>query len=252
MLQLESVYSSPGGIALRYDFIRPMTSGPHPLLIFIHGGGWISGDRSDFRDVAEMFVDHGYAAALIQYRLAPLHPFPAAVEDVQAFVRYARQNAAELGIVSDRIASFGSSAGGHLALILGVTDAPIDGVSSRVNVVIDYCGLTDISQYREHHFDISWSFIEQFMAEPFEGHEDLYKQASPLAFVDKQTAPTLIVHGEIDDIVPIAQSEALDEALTAQNIPHKFIRVPGEGHGFSMAVWPALEKETLAFLGEHL
>lgn len=252
MLQLESVYSSPGGIALRYDFLQPKTSGPHPLLVFIHGGGWISGDRSDFRDVAEMFVEKGYAAALIQYRLAPLHPFPAAVEDVQAFVRYARANATELGIIPDRIASFGSSAGGHLALMLGVTDAPVDGVSSRANVVIDYCGLTDITHYKDHHFDISWSFVEQFMPEPFEGHEDLYKQASPLAHVDKLSVPTLIVHGEVDDIVPIAQSEALDDALSAQKVPHKFIRVPGEGHGFSMAVWPELERETLAFLGAHL
>src|SRR5436190_24123355 len=103
MLQLEPIYASPGGIPLRYDFLRPAAPGIHPLIVFIHGGGWISGDRTDFRTVADVFVKQGYAAALIQYRLAPLHPFPAAVEDVQAFVRYARENAEELGIDPNRI-----------------------------------------------------------------------------------------------------------------------------------------------------
>ncbi len=252
MLQLEPVYASPGGIPLRFDFLRPSSGNTHPLIVFIHGGGWISGDRADFRDVAEAYVAQGYAAALIQYRLAPLHPFPAAVEDVQSFVRFARENGSELDINPDRIASFGSSAGGHLALMLGVSDEPVNGTSSRVQTVIDFCGLTDLTNYRERHFDISWSFLEQFMAEPYEGNEELFRKASPLTLVDAKSAPTLIIHGEADDIVPIAQSEALAAALASHKVPHKFIRVPGEGHGFSTAVWPGLEKATLEFLKEHL
>ena len=252
MLQLDFVYSSPDGIHLRFDCLHPATNEAAPLIVFIHGGGWISGERENFREIADVFVEKGYAAALIQYRLAPLNPFPAAVEDVQAFVRYARDNSDVLNILPNRIASFGSSAGGHLAAMLGVTDVVFNGTSSRVNAVVDYSGLTDLRDYKKKHFDISWSFLEQFMAEPYEGNKDLYKSASPVALVDSESAPTLIVHGEADDIVPIAQSQALAAAFTKNNVPYRFISVPGEGHSFSMASWPIIELATLEFLKERL
>ncbi len=252
MLQIEPVYASPNGIPLRYDFIRPASNTPSPLIVFIHGGGWISGDKADLGDVASSFVQKGYAAALIQYRLAPLHPFPAAIEDVQAFVRYAREHAGELGIDPKRIASLGSSAGGHLAAMAGVTDAVVGGTSSRVNVVVDYCGLTDLRDYRDHHYPISWSFLEQFLPEPYEGNNEMQLLASPIALVTAASVPTFIAHSEQDDIVPISQSESFASALNSNKVPCRFLRVPGHGHGFTLEAWPSVEIATLEFLKEHL
>jgi acetyl esterase/lipase len=245
MLQTEPIYAAPGGISLRYDLFSPSTPGPHPLIVCIHGGGWISGQKEDFSEIAQLFASRGYAAATIQYRLAPLHPFPAAVEDVRNFVRYARDNAASLNIDPKRIAAMGSSAGAHLALMLGVASAP----EERVQVVLDLCGLTDMTDFRTRHFDIAHSFIDQFLPD---ATDEIFRQASPVTLVSAQSAPTLIVHGEDDDIVPIAQSESFAAALLAHNVPYRFLRVPGEAHGFSMAAWPTVEKACFDFLGEHL
>lgn len=252
MVKFDPVYASPGGTPLRYDLLRPETDAKTPLIVFIHGGGWISGDKSDLQEIACSFVERGYAAALIQYRLAPLHPFPSAVEDVQSFVRFIRAQAGEFGIDAGRIASLGSSAGAHLALMLGVTDVAEDGISSRVQTVIDLCGITDLTNYRETHYPIAWSFLEQFVPLPYEGNEQVFRSASPLTLVDQHAAPTLIVHGEEDDIVPIGQSEALAAAMSAHKVAHRFLRVPSEGHGFSLEAWPAVEQAIVDFLQEHL
>jgi len=245
MLQTEPIYAAPGDISLRFDFYSPNTPGPHPLLVCVHGGGWISGQKEDFREVAQLYASKGYAAASIDYRLAPLHPYPAAVEDVRSFVRYAKANAGKLNIDPNRIAAIGSSAGAHLALMLGVAGDP----EERVAVVLDLCGLTDMTEFRTRHFEIAHSFIDQFLPD---GNEETLRAASPVTLVSASSAPTLIVHGEDDDIVPIAQSETLAAAFAAHKVPHRFLRVPGEAHGFSLAAWPIVEKACDDFLKEHL
>jgi acetyl esterase/lipase len=255
MTIVEEVYAAPNGIPLRYDFVRPQTAGALPLVVCLHGGGWISGDKSDLQEILSMLASAGFAAAAPSYRLAPLHTFPAAVADAMAFVRYARENAKELGIDPNRIASFGNSAGAHLACMLGVLDRLPDepeAPSSRVNAVVDLCGITDIRDPRGRHLPISWSFVDQFMELPYDGNEDRYCLASPLCHVSREAAPFLIMHGEDDDVVPIAQSESLAAALREHDVPFEFLRLPGEGHSFSMMVWPDIAHKTVRFLRETL
>ncbi len=252
--QLDAPFAQAAGLNLRYDLFTPETDGPWPLVVCLHGGGWISGDKSNMHEVAPEFVQAGYAVACPSYRLAPLHRFPAAVEDTQAFVRYARENASALGIDPNRIAALGTSAGGYLAAMLGLTDAASDErpISTRVNAVIDLCGISDLREPQEHHYPISWSFLEQFMGVPHEGHEELYREASPIVYVDEDACPFFLVHGEEDDIVPIAQSKALEVALQEQGVPCEFHRFEGEAHGFTMRNWPRIVELYLDFLTRRL
>lgn len=256
MRMLNQQFAAPGGTALGYDLVLPEGAGPFPLVVCLHGGGWISGDKSDMHEIALWLASEGFGAACPSYRLAPLYPFPAAVEDVMAVVRFAIAQASELGVDPTRFASFGNSAGGHLAAMLGVlsrmpTDSP-DAVSARVKAVVDICGISDVTDPRAKHLPISWSFLEQFMEVPFEGNEERFKLASPLQHVDANAAEFLLIHGEDDDVVPISQSEEMHASLEANGVKSRFIRLPGEGHALSYQAWPGVAKEVLAFLKETL
>lgn len=254
------IYDAPGGLPLDFDFFRPNHDDVLPLVVFTHGGGWISGDKTHFHEEAFFLCDNGFACACISYRLAPLHPFPAAVEDSQNFIRFARANAEKLMIDPNRIAAMGSSAGGHLAAMLGLCDELIGAdhhpewtkFSPKVNAVVDFSGITDLTAPREQHLPIAWSFLEQFMGAPFEDNEDLYQKASPIFHVSKTDAPFLIVHGDMDDVVPIDQSVRLQQALSAVGVSSELVVLPGEGHGFSLEVWDEVRQIYLGFLKRTL
>lgn len=239
------VYAEPGGLPLTYDLIRPET-GVLPLVVFIHGGGWISGDKTMYRDEAVWLAERGYACACISYRLAPLHPYPAAVEDVQAFVRHARATAEDLQIDPSRIASFGNSAGGHLASMLGVL------LAERVNAVVDISGIADLSDPTDAHLPIAMAFLEQFMGCPFAGNEALWGEASPIKHVDEHACPFLIMHGDADDVVPFAQSEAFSAALAKAGVLQELVRMSGEGHSFTWEAWSQMRTTYVSFLGQVL
>lgn len=227
------VYEGRGG-QLHFDAFLPETGADLPAVICIHGGGWVSGEKADMRPVAEYFAKKGFAAFCPEYRLAPLHPFPAAIEDCEDFVKHLREHAKELGLNPSRIFSFGNSAGGHLSASLAVRDS-----EHRVNGAVDICGLTDLTNPQSNHPSISWDFIGQFIGKPFEGNEELWKEASPLYSVTKDAAPVLIFHGGDDDIVWQQQSERLHGELLAAGAKTEIEILPGEGHSFSM---PAFEK----------
>jgi len=252
----DQVYSNPSGVPLRFDLLAPESDRPLPLVVCIHGGGWISGDKEDMDDIVSLFASNGYAAAAPQYRLAPLYPFPAAIIDCLNFIRYAREQATKLNIDPRKIASFGNSAGGHLASMVGVVDKfpqePPETLSGRVQAVVDLCGISDINDPRVHHNPIAWSFLEQLMEVPYEGNEEKFRLASPVSHVDRHSAPFLIIHGEDDDVVPIDQSEKMAAALRGNEVPVAFVRMPGEGHAFSQHAWPFLAQTALEFLGKTL
>jgi acetyl esterase/lipase len=243
IIRPDQLYAEPGGVALRFDLFRPETNEPLPLVICIHGGGWISGSKEDMRDVALRLAANGFAAACPNYRLAPLHPFPAAVDDIRSFVAAAKKNAAEWRIDPERIASLGNSAGGHLAAMAGLSPAP----EARVSAVVDICGITDLTQPPQH-FPVSWAFLEEFMGVPYEGNEELYRQASPLYQITSEAPPFLVVHGEADDIVSIKQSELLVAAFEEHGVKHEYHSLPNEMHSFSFLGWARVEQLFIDFL----
>lgn len=245
-------YPAPGGGELLFDLFQPSGSGPFPVVICIHGGGWISGEKEMMSEVAAGLASWGYVAVCPQYRLAPLHCYPAAVEDVRAFVRYLRLESAKLGLDPNAIAALGNSAGGYLATMLGVTDAQADGVSSRVQAVVDICGITDLTSPDEQHFPVSMGFLEQYMGCLYSESPERWAEASPVQYVDASSAPFLIVHGEMDDIVPISQSEKLAAALFTTGVDVEFHRISGEGHSFTFGGWQKIESLYEDFLARKL
>lgn len=245
---VDQVYASHGGIDLRYDLFRPNSEDVIPLVICIHGGGWISGCKEDYRELGLALCRAGFAAAIPQYRLAPLHPFPAAVDDIAEFVRFCRSKAGEWHIDPDKIGAFGNSAGGHLAAMAGLQSDP----TSNVNAVVDVCGLTDLRNPRETHLPISWAFIDQFLPYEYAGNETIFESASPICRAFPGAPPFLIIHGEEDDIVPVSQSDAFVGALKEKGVPVEYYRYPGEDHGFSNGSWPLIEAAAVRFLRDRL
>ncbi|MFN8140026.1 MAG: alpha/beta hydrolase [Fimbriimonadales bacterium] len=238
------------GVDLLYDVIMPSTTVAVPSVICIHGGGWISGDRTEMHPVASKFAENGFAAFCVGYRLAPLHPYPAAIEDCQFLVKHLRENAHSIGIKSDCIAAFGNSAGGHLAASLAVRDIPGD-ISCRVDAAIDVCGLTDLTNPQQNHPMISWDFINQFLGRKYEEDTSKWIDASPLFHVTEQSAPTLIFHGDEDDIVWIEQSKRLFEAMQEKGVPSRFEVLSGEGHSFTLGAFDRILNESIEFLSEQ-
>lgn len=245
---VDQVYSEKGGQELRYDLFRPDTNEPLPLVIAIHGGGWISGSKEEYRELGLALCRAGLAAAVPSYRLAPLHPFPAAVEDIADFVRFCRAQADEWNIRADRIGVIGNSAGGHLAAMAGLHPDP----EARANAVVDVCGIADIRRPRETHLPISWGFLDQFLPYDYEGNEAIFEDASPICRVTPQAPPFLVIHGEEDDVVPVSQSDALVGALKEAGCAVEYHRLPNEDHGFSNGSWGHIEEAAVRFFKDRL
>lgn len=242
-------YATVGGEKISLDIAVPPGDGPFPCLVMMHGGAWQLGSRGQF-SVGDMDKDgkrlpswievaaqKGYVAAAISYRLAPKHKFPAMIEDARSAVRFLRANAKAYKIDGDKFAAVGFSAGAHLALLCGMCEktAGFDvgdnlDVSGKVQCVIDFFGPTDLSLYAGSPGVVDGYIIPVFGKE-VKTDDTVYKKASPMTYVCKECAPTLILHGTIDFIVPIKHSETLHKSLTNVGVPAEILTVSFAGHG---------------------
>lgn len=212
-----------------------------PGLIFIHGGGWKSGGREDYRVYTTWFAQQGYVAASIGYRLSNEALFPAAVEDAKCAVRWMRAAADSLGVDADKIVVLGGSAGGHLAMMVGYSsdDQTLEGtgghagVSSRVAAVVDIYGPFDFETPEGKAADVVKDFLGK---RSYEEAPELWKRLSPATYLHAGAPPTLIIHGSLDEIVPITQAETLARRLQELQIPFRFLRVEGWPHTMDVAV----------------
>lgn len=243
-VQTDIVYSSPGGVPLYLDLFSPEVDRTLPAVLMIHGGGWISGDRDMMHEEAHWLAPQGFVCACMNYRLAPLHPYPAAVNDVRAAVAYLREHASELGLNASRIVAFGNSAGGHLAAMAALSGP----TTTKVDAAVAICPITDLTEPRTQHLAISWGFLEQFMGGPFEESPEAWAEASPLSHVSADSPPMLLIHGVEDDVVPVAQSQALHDALKVSGVDSTYIALPGEMHAFSLPAWLRIREAYVNFL----
>jgi len=231
-------YGKVGNRALTLDLFEPKdVKRPVPGLIFVHGGSWKGGSRKHYTYYCEHFASEGYVAATIDYRLSGEAPFPAAIQDVKCAIRWMRANAAKLHVDPDRIGLAGGSAGGHLVLLAAYshTDDPelegnggYPGVSSKVQAVVDLYGPVELRAGRR-------GSVYTFMGnKSTEEAPELYAKASPITHLTKDAPPTLILHGTVDELVPIGQSDKLAAKLTELGVPYAYDRLPGWHHAMDI------------------
>lgn len=257
-------YAESAGRDLKLDLYRPeLPEGhpPPPVVVYMHGGGWIGGIRSGPSSVAfalEM-AGEGFAFASVDYRLAPDHPAPAAIEDCRLAVRFLRASAEKLGIDGTRIVAMGNSAGGHLAALLGLLQ-PGDGLDgeglpetdSGVLGVIDLCGITDIPALLADEARAPWAAA--WIQRGGEERHRLAAQCSPLTYAARKAPPFLIVHGRKDTSVPFDQASRLAGALETAGNSCRFAAIPEAGHLLgvtaAVSVQRQLREARRAFLAE--
>ncbi|MCZ2839389.1 alpha/beta hydrolase [Modestobacter sp. VKM Ac-2985] len=236
---------------LQLDLWVPDTPAPAPLVVYVHGGGWMMGDRRYLPETLrpgslfDAFLDAGLAVATIDYRHAHEAAFPAQLHDAKAAVRYLRAHADVLGVDTTRIGAMGESAGGHLAALLGLTAHRADleghhgvtGPSSAVDVVVDWYGVADLDTMpRQAPPPEVAALLPVEMQVPPEDQlldgldEQARTDASPVNHVTADAPPFLLVHGTADWLVPYAQSEQLHAALTAVGVDSRLVPVEGAGH----------------------
>lgn len=225
-------YKNVNGKSLQLDIYKQKNlKSTAPLLVFIHGGGWRSGDRADYLVYLIAFAKKGYITATVSYRFLKDAPYPACVEDLTDAVQWFYKNGENYGYDPDRIALIGGSAGAHLALLAAYdwkkTMAPADTVASPVSrhhikAVVDIYGPTDFTT----EFSRTNSTVTGFIAKSYDEAPELYVEASPIHYLNKHNPPTMILHGTSDQIVPISQSDLLKSRLDSLGVPNVYYKVP--------------------------
>jgi acetyl esterase/lipase len=255
VLQENVQYGTAGDEKLTLHFARPATgTGPFPVVMFIHGGGWAGGRKDDHKPQIIEAANRGFASVSVGYRLAPKHKFPAQVEDVKCAVRWLRAHAAELNIKTEEIGAVGFSAGAHLAMMLGTMDAG-DGLegtggwadqSSKVQRVVAFFGPTDLlGEYPP----VSQEIVKNFIGGTKSELREQYRLASPITYVNTGDASMLLLQGTEDPLVPFEQAYFMVQALTKAKVPGKVNFIVGASHGWGgktleetvQAMWEFLE-----------
>lgn len=267
-------YCSPSSAPLAMDVTEPVARmvRPAPVVLYVHGGGGAIGDRQAAGPGASLanqdgalfgrmrgeLVSRGFVVASIDYRLQPIFPWRAQIEDAKCAVRFLRANAVPLGIDPTRIGAWGSSEGGYLATMLG-TAGPSAGFdvgqyrdqSSRVEAVIDMFGPSDFTRTND-----SSGFVKAILATTFHGDVQAERQASSLSYVARGDPPFLILQGTADNEIPQHHSTELSHALTEASVTNTLVMVHGAAHGLTtpgQSPGPdSLAHQAVAFLADTL
>jgi acetyl esterase/lipase len=250
-------YVTNGHARQKLDLYIPKSKKKTPLIILIHGGGFRGGDADTMNPAP--FLAEGFAAASINYRLSGDAVFPAQIEDCKAAVRWLRHNASKYNIDPDRFGVWGTSAGGHLAAMLGTTGETriFDvgenlEVSSQVQAVADWFGPTDFLQMDAHRLSTGMvhngggSPESQLIGGPLQQNKEKVAAANPITYITATAPPFLIAHGDSDPLVPHHQSELLEAALKKAGTPVTFYTVKGGGHGFRNATADEMRRKFFA------
>jgi acetyl esterase/lipase len=226
--------------SLELDLYLPTEiPGPYPAIVYIHGGRWSAGERTQFQRQAIHMASNGFVGAAIDHRLVPDDVFPAALQDAKAAVRWLRANADTYNIDPSRIGVAGGSSGGHLAALVGTTEgvAEFEGegnlaFSSGVQAVAAFNPVLDFVDIWERGDQAGIDVIELLLGASFTDSPDLWTNASPISQVSDVSAPFLLLHGTADQTVPHGQSVDMMNALMEVGVPAELFTADGAGHGF--------------------
>jgi acetyl esterase/lipase len=238
------------GRTQRLDLYLPANASPArpvPALVWVHGGGWTTGDRARAREknIGTTLAGWGIAVASISYQLGP-GAWPRNLHDVKNAVRFLRARGADYGIDGRRIALGGGSAGGHLALLAAFTadrefepSTPYPGVSNAVRTVVDFYGPTNhLTRRKADAAGNSTNEPHLGNAETvFGADRAILAATSPVTHVRRDVPPVFIAHGTADATVPADQSRELAAALAAAGATHELVLLPGIGHTFDLEKW---------------
>ncbi len=246
-------YARVDGQSLLLDLYMPENQeSPPPLIIWIHGGGWKNGDKTGINPAAISLSGEGYALASLNYRLHGLSAHPEQIHDVKGAVRWLRANAKRYGYDTTRIGVGGGSAGGHLALLLGLSadDKLLEGdvggnldQSSRVQAIINLFGPSELQNFA----DVSKRFRENKSAAP-----EVLHSASPLTYLTRDDPPLLIMHGDQDKVVPLSQDQELHERYQQAGLDSSLHIISSAGHGGRVYSDSARQRMMKDFFDQHI
>lgn len=224
-------FADHGGDKMAMDFYPSSVDQPSPCIMMIHLGGWDSGSRHEFHEFCEMLQFRGYAVASIDYRLAPKDPWPAQRQDVLDAIHFLQSRAETLRIKPDQFILLGRSAGGQIAsaVALGANDPAIIGCISLyapadLNFAWSYADPNDILD--------SDKLLRHYLGGTPQEQPANYDSASGIRFVTPQSVPMLLIHGKIDEMVWVKQSQRLARKLTECRVPHHYLELPWATHVF--------------------
>jgi len=256
-------YGMGGGRPLKMHLLRPKTMPKEamPVLVWVHGGAWLSGNKESGIGNLVRFVQRGYFGATIEYRLSQEAKFPAQIEDCKCAIRFLRAKARGLNIDPNRIGVWGSSAGGHLVALLGTSGGvkELEGTggwpefSSHVNAVCDWFGPSDFLKMKDFPSRLDRTLPTcpeaQLIGGALDANADKAAKANPITYITPDDPPFLIMHGDRDEVVPFNQSELLYAALKKAGVDVTFHPVKGAGHGFG---GPDIMNLVTEFFDKHL
>lgn len=241
-------------VPMQLDLLQPQKKTKMPAIVYVTGGGFINANRDNGVQLRNYLAEKGYVVASITYRVAPTAQFPQPLEDVKASIRYLRAHADQWNIDKDRIGIIGGSAGGYLSAFAGTTSGTKtfdkgDNLqeSSKVNCAVDLYGLSDLSrvgmdyspEVQQLHKSAGATEALWVNGSPVFGGKDggvladpkATEAANPIAYIGKNSAPMLLMHGTADKVVSPGQTDLLYQALKAKGVPAERYEIPGAAHG---------------------
>lgn len=226
------------------------STGTTKVIVLIHGGGWTEGDKADFTPFVTAIQQllPGYAIFNINYRLVynGSHIFPTQENDVKSAIEfiYSKRNSY---FISDKFVYLGASAGGHLALLQAYKyNTPV-----KPKAVVSFFGPTDLTALYNTNF-FAALILAQTAGNTPTGNPAIYQQSSPLTFVNASSAPTLLLHGGVDPLVPPSQADVLKAALDNASVSNQYVFYPGEAHGWTGPNLDDSFSKIVTFLNNHV
>ena len=218
-----------------------------PVVILLHGGAWIQGDKSDFSIIPldTLFTSYGIALVNMNYRLDKKYAYPAPLDDIAAVMELIRQKAVEWRINPNRICLAGRSAGAQLAMLYAYSR----NADHRIKAVLECCGPTNFTDNTV--VDSSLGVNVTVWLGNYTQHQQLWHDTSPIYYMSG-AVPTVILQGLADPLVLPKQAFMLQDSLAAHNMPCKFVGWPNSGHGWNLQLWPSDQDETVLWLKNFL
>jgi acetyl esterase/lipase len=240
-MQPDVVYGSANNTPLKLDIWYPRDNpNPTPTVVYIHGGGWIFGAKEGSVYQLLPYLERGWRAVNVEYRMAGNSLAPGSVEDTRCALRWIFRNAKQYNFDTTKIVLTGHSAGGHLSLITGMlpdgtpldnrcyADAKYGDVPMKVAAIVNWYGITDVNDVIQgpnlKNYAAMWMGSMPNAAE-------VAKSVSPLTYVRAGLPPIITIHGDHDDVVPYAHATRLHDELTKKSDVNKLVTVKGAGHG---------------------